>query len=97
MAHCTRLLATVVVFMKTYCLRLSAVVCGTRSSATSVQGDDMSVSLVPSKIKFSGMRVDDPETEGGEEEEEEADDASADLTFNFSVELHVSELFSQKN
>ena len=58
----------------------------------------MSVSLVPSKIKFSGMRLEDPETEGGEEEEEEeADDASADLTFNFSVELHVSQLFTQKN
>ena len=69
-----------------------------RSTATSVQGDDMSVSLKPSKIKFSGMRAEDPETEGGEEEEEEeADDANDDLTFNFSVELHVSELFTQKN
>ena len=58
----------------------------------------MSVSLKPSKIKFSGMRAEDPETEGGEEEEEEeADDANDDLTFNFSVELHVSELFTQKN
>ena len=61
-----------------------------RSAWTTLQGAVTKVSLVPSKIKFGGIKDDDPETEGGDEDEDDADD---DLSFDCKVTLDSRKLW----